>query len=412
MKSVFSSKPESYLRKRHKKSINISALKKIIFSLVTFIAFFVIVEAFLGAIDFSFQIPSGKDQNHWFELGFEQDPELPWSWIPSPDAKGSFGGIPYQFNAQGFRGGTAVNVHKPRDSIRIACMGDSCSLGWEVADDKTFCYQLSKMLQKTSFHPIETINAGVPGYTSFQGLHQLQNRILPFDPDFIILSYNWNDHTYAIHLHETFQVLMHRKFYGLPDKDLPGKTFQSQFHTLVAELRSYQLVDFVVWKLGPDQQEIPDEEADTEIVDLNSVPVRVSLQDYRSNLERMIDLARQHQVIPILMTQPSEPINSNNVFQELAKNLNYKPDSEKDWNDFQRAMRNRFEKKQWEYNQALRDVGVKKNVTLVDMVPIFDENPDSRELLLDPVHPSPKGHKLIAEELKKTIGRLVKEKGI
>jgi lysophospholipase L1-like esterase len=412
MKSNFSSNSGSRLiPEKGSESNKISALKKVTFSLIVFVGFFGIVEVLLGAISFSFPFVSANpDQDHWFELGFQQDPELPWSWIPSPGAKGAVGEVPYQFNDQGFRGAKAVSPQKQENSLRIACMGDSCTLGWEVGDDKTFCHQLGEALRKYSSQEIETINAGVPGYTTFQGLHQLTTRILPLDPDIVILSYNWNDHTYAIHLHETFQVLMHKKFYGLPDKNLPGKTFYSQAHTLIAELRTYQLVDYLIWKVGPEPKKM-EEKQNSELPDLNKVPVRVSPEDYRANLKRMVQVARDHNAIPVLMTQPSQPMRSNHAFLELSKNLDFKPASDEDWDRFARSIRNRFENKQSEYNNAIREVAAANNVALVDMVPLFESDPDSDALLLDPVHPSPKGHKFIAEELKKTIVNVLNEKG-
>jgi lysophospholipase L1-like esterase len=42
-------------------------------------------------------------------------------------------------------------------------------------------------------------------------------------------------------------------------------------------------------------------------------------------------------------------------------------------------------------------------VPFVDMISVFKKYKDLEELLIDPVHPTPKGHNIIADELKKKI---------
>ncbi len=281
-------------------------------------------------------------------------------------------------------------------------MGDSCTAGWEVSNDQTFCHVLKELLEMSLLITVETINAGVPGYSSFQGLHHLEKRIFSLDPDVIVLSYAWNDHTFAIHMHETLDVFMDENFFGQPDKDLPGPTWASKIHSSLSRLRSYKMMDFFASKIRKKKSEDMKEPQEV-LVDLNHMPVRVSVEDYKANFRKMINLSRQKGITPVLMNQPSQPIRSGSAFTELAKSLNYKAPDEKSWNQFCRAMRDLFVRRQQEYNDALMEVATEMKVPFVDMISVFKESKNLEELLIDPVHPTPKGHIIIANELNKTI---------
>jgi lysophospholipase L1-like esterase len=103
------------------------------------------------------------------------------------------------------------------------------------------------------------------------------------------------------------------------------------------------------------------------------------------------------------MNQPSQPIRSTHAFTEVAKSLNYKAPDEKRWSQFSRIIRNLFITRQQEYNEALKEVAKENNVPFVDMISIFEEYKNFEELLIDPVHPTPKGHNIIADELRNAI---------
>jgi lysophospholipase L1-like esterase len=381
----------------------LSSSKKFLFSSITFIVFFLIIEIVLISFGFTFKIAGNNPENeHWFGLGFQQDPELPWSWIPIPGGGGIAGSAQFQFNDLGFRESHAPSKDAIEKTLRVICMGDSCTMGWEVLNHQTFCHVLKELLEKSLSITVETINAGVPGYSSFQGLHQLEKRILSLEPDVIVFSYCWNDHTFAIHMHETLDVFMDENFLGQPDKDLPGPTWSSKIHSSLSRLRSYKMMDFLASKLRKQERENTDH-GQKHLVDVEKVPVRVSLSDYKANFKRMITLSRQKGITPILMNQPSQPIRSTHAFTEVAKSLNYKAPDEKRWSQFSRIIRNLFITRQQEYNEALKEVAKENNVPFVDMISIFEEYKNFEELLIDPVHPTPKGHNIIADELRNAI---------
>jgi lysophospholipase L1-like esterase len=79
----------------------------------------------------------------------------------------------------GFRGPEPV-------SPRIACLGDSTTFGWGVTQEPAWPSILGDELG------VEVLNAGVPGYSTHQGLATL-DRVLALNPDVVVLAYMIRD---------------------------------------------------------------------------------------------------------------------------------------------------------------------------------------------------------------------------
>jgi len=130
-----------------------------------------------------------------FDLVFESDPELFWrlkSGVTLPaDARPFFGLIS---NAQGLREDHAVPLGKPTGEVRILFLGDSVTFGYLVRHDETFVEGVERELRsRVPSVRVECINAGVPGYSLFQGLRFLETRGFAFAPDLVVLEFGWND---------------------------------------------------------------------------------------------------------------------------------------------------------------------------------------------------------------------------
>ncbi len=106
-------------------------------------------------------------------------------------------------NSQGFRG-KEIAVPKPPGQFRIAILGGSTTYGEFIADDAdTFPAQLETILRdEFGYQQVEVINAGVPGYTSWESIGSLAFRILEHQPDLIIPYEGVNDvHARLVHPH-------------------------------------------------------------------------------------------------------------------------------------------------------------------------------------------------------------------
>ena len=117
----------------------------------------------------------------------QRDPAV--GTIFRPNCIGTLVGTPFRTNSLGLRG------PEPRPGARrILAVGDSSTWGWKVADDQTYPARLQALLdEREAPHHWDVLNAGVPGWTSYQGLVFLRDRGLALHPEIVIVSFGFND---------------------------------------------------------------------------------------------------------------------------------------------------------------------------------------------------------------------------
>ncbi|MHC4135662.1 MAG: SGNH/GDSL hydrolase family protein [Planctomycetota bacterium] len=112
---------------------------------------------------------------------------------PRPNAGRQFPGnlTPFRTNSAGFRDDEFV-MPKPEGTYRIAVVGDSVTVGWEVAREHTYP-QLMEAMLKDAGKRVDVMNLGVTGYNSIQEVEMLRVKGLAFAPDLAIVGYVLND---------------------------------------------------------------------------------------------------------------------------------------------------------------------------------------------------------------------------
>lgn len=323
-----------------------SVFRKLLYSGVMMFLFLFCVEFILRIISF----PPKPQQ--WSLLGLGPDPTLRGSWLPLPGATCQGRNHAFQFNHMGYRG--ADFDQTPTDGVfRVVCIGDSVAMGYEVDGDSTFCDVLGRTLGRHLQRRVESINAGVVGFSSFQGLHELQTRVLKLHPNLVVLTFAWNDHSPAWTVNPE----------NLPDKEYFGNRLYA--------IRLYALVrgemNQLRTRFSANHQNQP-------------VVLRVSVEDYKKNLEQMVQILRTNGIIPVLMTEPCT----------LNVHTGLKPDIVEN------------EKRQQAYDVAVLEVARSTGELCVDVIPIFEKHQGER-LFLDTAHPTRMGHSLIGSELAKKV---------
>jgi lysophospholipase L1-like esterase len=108
----------------------------------------------------------------------------------APNCKGHVSYTDFQTNEVGLRD------YEIRDdgSVRILALGDSCTWGWAVAQSETYPSVLQALLNgRPGSTTYRVINAGLPGYSSYQGLVYLREFGLSFNPAIVIIGFGFND---------------------------------------------------------------------------------------------------------------------------------------------------------------------------------------------------------------------------
>jgi lysophospholipase L1-like esterase len=115
---------------------------------------------------------------------FRAHPTLLWELVPNVtrSAPTFWGDV---VDADGLRMRRDVGAKDGR--LRVACFGDSCTYGLGVPVDDAWPSVLG------SDATLDVINAGVPGYTTYQGALMADMRCPSWNPDVVVVEYGIND---------------------------------------------------------------------------------------------------------------------------------------------------------------------------------------------------------------------------
>lgn len=115
-------------------------------------------------------------------------------WKLKANNEFSSNNIVYKINSSSMRSPEAEYVKNQKNVCRILYLGDSCTFGWGVDYEDTFANVLNELLSKHYInYRFESINSGVPGYSSFQGLRYYQSELYKYNPDIVIAFFGAND---------------------------------------------------------------------------------------------------------------------------------------------------------------------------------------------------------------------------
>jgi lysophospholipase L1-like esterase len=267
----------------------------------------------------------------------EPDPVLLWR----PVARAPYG-------RQRFKG-PDLRTPKPAGLIRVMAYGDSNTDGPPTG---SWPNQLDGLLRRAS-PPREGVNAGVTGYSSFQGLQRFSEEVSVYTPDVVLVSFGWNDVAPAI---------------GPPDRAFAQSTGFKSIDTRLVWLRRlllrYEFYLVARQYLGP--------RATSPAATATGYAPRVSLEDYAANLTAFVTIAREHGAVAVLLTRP---------YREPTSTL----EQSDGWRRFVPA-----------YNRKLLEVAAATGTPALDVEAAFA---DRRDLFVDECHFTQQGHAMLAEML-------------
>lgn len=122
---------------------------------------------------------------------FVQDHELGWKL--KPNAEDAWFGVMIKINGKGLRG-PELDYMKPSEVMRILYLGDSVPFGYRMKSyEQTFPYRAEAFLEDQLGRQIETINAGVGGYSPWQEYIYFVKEGIKYHPDLVVVSFVIND---------------------------------------------------------------------------------------------------------------------------------------------------------------------------------------------------------------------------
>jgi len=344
-------------------------------------------------------------------------------WENRPGFKGkSDDGVDRVFDAQGFLDADSKKVFAQVPN-KIVFVGDSNTFGYGVPAEASFAEVTERLLPGA-----RTVNLGVVGYTSYQGLKALEKYCSQIHPAAIVASFNFNDRRGVTVGTEDgpadFQRIYDasRNAIGPIDKALK----YLYFHRDAAEL--------IHRAKGPDPHREP----------VDKFRPRVDERQYRENLTAIADLGKRAGipvVFILLRDNPFEsgylkrgieelakadydaaiedfnvPVRANGMQADLARICMARAYRAMGRNDRAAAALRSGERIVYllggrpvrfdsDYNAIMRQVAVQYNADLIDGATILEKDP---YVFIDFVHFNSVGHRKVAELLAADLGKALK----
>jgi lysophospholipase L1-like esterase len=249
------------------------------------------------------------------------------------------------FNSKGYRGRELAPTKNGRE-MRIFAFGDSNTLGWGRHTGPNWPGYLQQLFDETTAN-VTVVNAGVWGYTAFQGLGRFKEA-LSLKPDIALISFGANDaHLVTVSDSEFAQRPVRR----------------SRVDYVLVRARVGQLVlAFLDSFSGTRKERVR----------------RVSLEDYRRYLEQMVSIGAAHDIRIVLLTRPflGESTDAG-WWKHVAP----------------------------QYNAATIDVGKRNDVPVVDVYSYFRHEP---QYFSDESHFTESGHRRMAEFVYEKLSPLLR----
>ena len=344
--------------------------KRLLFGLATLFVFLSALEG--GARIFG---PGIMPADPGMETGNGLPADSLTGWRVVPGTQQDFGvPEPTHINQHGLRA-PEFPLEKTANEQRILLLGDSTVYGVLVRDEDSFGGLLEQLLKPTN-PAIRVMNAGCPGYSSWQALQLFRERLLPLKPDVVVIATIWSDaqgseapDSSRYGQGEGRSLLSHSAFYVW----LQAKMRRAKWHDAKAESIEFRFQPNATNSNAPP----PPPGGPMEMGPAKLAPThRVPLGQYRENLKEIARLAVEAGAQPVFLILPCfrDP--------ELGK-----------VGDFRDA-----------YREAMREVADSLDAPLVDSSTAFFGG-SVNALFYDDVHPTPKGHALIAQELFTSLKR-------
>lgn len=272
-----------------------------------------------------------------------------------------------------------VTEPRPADELRVYSMGDSSVFGSGVPFVDTFSQRLERVLPERVGQPVQVFNAGVSGYSSFQALAALE-RNLDVEPD-VVIAYLMNSD------------LM--EFRGSPDSVWFNRPLGRQNLSVLSQSAALRWMHW--WRVCY----FPLRRAH------DGMLLRVRVQDYKSNVQKLLALSEERDFEVVLVIPPAE----SDIRHPHEARAHHPPGD--DLGPLREVLAEAEAATHWtgqerkHFRMAALLTAHDEGVRLVDGPEVFitqlradpDRFQGEGHLFADPIHPSRMGHQLLADAL-------------
>jgi len=236
----------------------------------------------------------------------------------------------FETNNKGFRNYDDVEYPKTDNTLRVFCVGDSHTQGQEVNQEETFSYICQKQLANFGGTP-EVLNAGVSGFSTAESLILVENELVKYDPDVVVLGFFENDFIDNIRcgifeLQDTNLVV--KKKEHLPGVKIQNKIYRYKIiHFLGENSYLYAYTFNAVWafykkRLEKDKRDAMPTEYAVRVEKVDEYQQKLALR----LLERMFEFCQQNDILLVIVDIPGYEGNSS-IPQEIVNDFRNNSDT-------------------------------------------------------------------------------------
>lgn len=313
------------------------------------------------------------------------DQEL--GWRQKPGLYREFYETTVTTDKRGLRNSSEINSSS---GLKVLVLGPSSTFGWGVEGDETYSAYLEGVLEENLKHPVKVLNAGQIGFSSEQGRLLVQEDwVMDFNPDWIVLAYGVND------------IDRHRFYFqsNLDDREQLQTLNSAQF------IFSYLKNEILSLRIGSRYFK----KILSSISCPSNIPtpkLRVSHSDFLSNIEEMARVFPSKIILLDTAHAYKTPGRDNGEIYKLAQEAADRNDCQKARKLLEKALKNesyRITRDLDVLNEGLEKQAEQLGVRFLSAHSLIGGQEKMKSFFVDPIHPSPAGHKKIAEHLSEVI---------
>jgi lysophospholipase L1-like esterase len=283
-----------------------------------------------------------------------------------------------RINRHGFRG--AELSSDDRKLRRIVFLGDSSTFGiWlDAAEDDPrgkrlrftgYPVEFAQLLEQEGRRDLEVVNAGVVGYTSSHALRLFVTKVLPLEPDIVVLRFGVNEH--KLSKPDSGRRVVE------PESPWRREALYrfANWRLMRLVLRAYRMAPWLRRGGDPTYFVAPDR--------------------FEADLRRFVELAREHRFQLLLLDYPLRPL----AWGEHPHHAKvYRPSGQTSLAEFHQVHAR--------YQAVVRSVAAREGIPLLATGEEFGARVEPLFGDLDFVHPNAHGARVLAKLLREQLGLL------
>jgi lysophospholipase L1-like esterase len=312
-------------------------------------------------------------------------------------------------NRQGFRRAADVTKEKQQDTFRVFLMGGSAAHGASttrpfpvvhIYQDQTIdAYLERKLKQLHPDHNIEIINAGVNGYQVFQHTTYILSELLDYHPDMVIFFDGAND--YYVNNPDFDYWAENRYQFWKSRLQTPSAGGWFDYFFLWLSRFSGFAKGYCMWRLHNDAANWRlDKRPTINYSDPDSAVAAhkiIARKSFLRAIETNINILKTNNIQPVICLQPVLALRVSSMYSI----------QEKSWYEKKYLREDKDAGWQVLYPTVLKeltDLTGQYQVPFINMVvPFNDPAYKGKQLFIDPIHLSPLGGEVVADNLLQAV---------